>query len=101
MNDYETYDGLGLAELVKRGEVTPQELLAEATQRADASASILNAIVTRMDATAHAAIAAGLPQGAFTGVPFLVKELVASVAGTATTASSRLYADNVAATDSE
>lgn len=101
MDDYAAYDGLGLAELVRRGETSPAELLEAALRRTQALDLSLNAVVTRLDDAARAEIAAGLPPGPFTGVPFLVKELLAAVAGTATTAASRLFAANVAAADSE
>ncbi len=41
----------------------------------------------------RAAIAAGLPDGPFTGVPFLMKDLTASIAGVKMTRSSRFFAD--------
>ena len=91
MNDYEKHDALGLAELVRRGETTPAELLDAALARIDARNPALNAVVTPLADAARREVAAGLPNGPFTGVPFLVKELVASVAGAATTAASRLY----------
>ncbi len=99
--DYESHDGLGLAQLVKQGEVTPQELLDAALARIAAHNPALNAVVTPLYDAARTEIARGLPAGPFQGVPFLVKELVASVAGAATTASSRLYAKNMPAADSE
>ena len=101
MNDYEDHDGLGLAALVKRREVTAGELLDAAWQRFQQRNPALNAVVTPLFDAARQAIDAGLPAGPFEGVPFLVKELVASVAGAATTASSRLYAGNMARADSE
>jgi amidase len=100
-SDYAAHDALGLAALVQRGEVDASELLDAALARSDALHPTLNAVVTRLDDAARASIAAGLPAGPLRGVPFLVKELVASVAGAATTAASRLYAGNVAARDSE
>jgi len=42
---------------------------------------------------ARAAIAAGLPDGPFTGVPFLMKDLTAAIAGVPMTRSSRFFAD--------
>ena len=101
MTGYEDHDGLGLADLVRRREVSAGELLEAALQRTDVSQSALNAVVTRLDGAARAAVVAGLPDGPFTGVPFLVKELVASVAGAATTGASRLYAGSMATHDSE
>jgi amidase len=99
--DYEAHDGLALAALVRRGEASESELLEAALARIDARNPALNAVVTPLADAARAAVAAGLPDGPFRGVPFLVKELVASVAGTATTSASRLYANAVATTDSE
>jgi amidase len=101
MNDYEDHDGLGLAERVRAGEVSPHELLNAALARIARVNPALNAVVTPLGAAARAAIDAGLPDGPFTGVPFLVKELVASVAGAATTAASRLFQYNMPAADSE
>lgn len=99
--DYESHDGLALAALVRAGEVSAHEVLEAALSRIDARNPALNAVVERLDDAARAAVAAGLPPGPFQGVPFLVKQLVAAVAGTATTAGSRLCADAVAAADSE
>ncbi len=114
MTEYEEHDGLGLADLVRRGEVSPLELLDACERRFEQRNPALNAIVTPLfDAAragiaanadadaARASVAADAPRGPFAGVPFLVKELVASVAGVATTSASRLYADNIAAGDSE
>jgi len=101
MKEYAEHDGLGLAELVRQREVSAGELLDAALSRTEACNPALNAVVTRLDDAARASIAAGAPSGPFGGVPFLVKELVASVAGAATTAASRLYAANLAVHDSE
>ncbi len=100
-DDYRALDGLGLADLVRRGEVSATEVLACAIARIEAADPVLNAVVTRLDAAARAEVSRGVPAGPFQGVPFLVKELVAAVRGTATNASSRLYADAIAPHDSE
>jgi len=101
MTDYEDHDGLDLARLVRRGELSAQELFEAALARIEAHNPALNAVVTPLFDAARAELARGLPAGPFQGVPFLVKELVASVAGAATTASSRLFAGQVAGADSE
>src|SRR5262250_2901069 len=50
----------------------------------------------------RAAIARGLPDGPFTGVPFLMKDLTASIAGVPMTRSSQFFANSPPATaDSE
>jgi len=101
MNNYEQHDGLGLAGLVRQGEVTALELLEAALARVEQHNPQLNAVVTPLYDAARAQIARGLPPGPFQGVPFLVKELVASVVGAATTSASRLYANQMPAADSE
>ncbi len=101
MKEYESFDGLGLAELVHSGQVSAAELLAAALQRTEARDPALNAVVTRLDDAARAALAARAPTGPFAGVPFLVKELLAGVAGTATSNASRLFAGAAAARDGE
>lgn len=101
MNEYEQYDALGLAELVQRGEVSALELLQASLERQARHNPQLNAVVTSLEDAARAQVNAGVPDGPFQGVPFLVKELVASVLGTPTTFASRLYAHNMPAADSE
>jgi len=82
MEEYEQYDGLGLAALVRQGEVCPEELLEAAIARIEAHDPLLNAVVTPMFDEARAAIRAGLPSGPFQGVPFLLKDLaLAAVPG--------------------
>jgi amidase/6-aminohexanoate-cyclic-dimer hydrolase len=99
--DIRSFDGLGLAELVRRKEVSAHELLDAVLARADAANPALNAIVTRLDDQARAAIAAGLPEGPFTGVPYLLKDLGALYAGAPTSFGSALFDGNVADHDSE
>lgn len=100
LSDYRTYDALGLAELVARGAVSPHELLATAVSAVKAARPV-NAVVSVMEPQARAAIDAGLPGGAFRGVPFALKDLWTQMAGQPTTNGSRLFADAVAAADSE
>jgi amidase/6-aminohexanoate-cyclic-dimer hydrolase len=101
MNDYESYDALGLAEQVARGEVKPEELLDEAIRRVEVIDPKINAVVTRSYDDARAAIAEGLPEGPFRGVPFLIKDLHTQVKGVRLTQGSRLFSDFVSDHDSE
>ncbi|MCH8037138.1 MAG: DEAD/DEAH box helicase [Proteobacteria bacterium] len=94
--DYEAYDGLGLAELVRAKEVAPTDLLEAAIARIERHNPALNAVVHEMYDAARRAIADGLPEGPFTGVPFLLKDLGALTSGEPTTSGSRLFADFVA-----
>ncbi len=99
-SDYQDYDGLGLAELVRRGEVTPAELLEAAIARAEAVNGEINAIVIEQYDDARKTAAEGLPDGPFSGVPFLLKNLDVGQAGTRTTSGSRAFEDYIAPHDS-
>ncbi len=100
--DYENYDALGLADLVRRREVTPEELLDAAIERVEARNPAVNAVIMKLYDYGRKAIANGLPEGPFRGVPFLMKDLTSSVAGVRMTRGSRFFADTPpAAVDSE
>src|SRR6185503_13332279 len=91
--DYETYDGLGLAALVRQGQVTPDELLESAIERVEARNGAVNAVISRLYDRARQSIAAGLPDGAFKGVPYLLKDLGGWLAGDRVTRGSRFFND--------
>lgn len=98
---YGQYDAIGLAELVKAGEVTPTELLKEAISRTESVNDEINAVVIKMYDEAYALIEEGIPDGPFRGVPFLLKDIGAMYGGVRYTAGSRLLADFIAPADSE
>src|SRR5512145_3285081 len=100
--DYEQYDALGLADLVRRDQVTPRDLLEAAIERVEARNPAVNAVVIKLYDYGAKAIADGLPDGPFRGVPFLMKDLTSPVAGIPMTRGSRFFADTPpAAADSE
>jgi amidase len=101
MTDYGRLDALGLAELVRKGEVSPQELLDEALARTAAVNPKINAVIHLMEGRAREAIAAGLPDGPFRGVPFLIKDLMTAYAGEPMRFGSRLFRDYVPVADEE
>ena len=68
-SEYESYDGLGLAELIRQKAVTPDEVLDAAIAQVEARNPLLNAVVMELYDHARQAIAAGLPDGPFSGVP--------------------------------
>jgi len=72
--DYLAHDATGLAELVRRKEVSAAELLAAAIQRAEAVNPKLNAIVTAFYEVAQKR-SQGPLTGPLAGVPFLLKDL--------------------------
>lgn len=91
--EHERYDALGLAGLVQAGHVTPEELLEAAIARVEARNPLVNAVTMPLWDYGRRAIAAGLPRGPFRGVPFLMKDLTAAIAGVPMTRSCRYYAD--------
>lgn len=99
--EYESYDGLGLAHLVHQGVISPAELLEAAIERIELYNPKLNAVIYKMYDQARAAIQAGLPPGAFQGVPFLLKDLLASYAGVPLQMGSRLTKNFIPKQDSE
>lgn len=90
--EYSSYDGLGLAELVRRGEITPMELTEEAIARIAKHNQRLNAVVHEAYGQARGQAASELPDGPFRGVPFLIKDLGCPVAGMPRTSGSRFLA---------
>jgi amidase len=100
--DYERYDAVGLADVVRRGQVTPAELLEAAIERVETRNPLVNAVVMKLYDLGRRTIAGGLPQGPFQGVPYLMKDLTASIAGVPMTRGSRFFANSPPATaDSE
>lgn len=96
MNDfaeYANYDAMGLAALVKAGEVSPAELLETAIARAEQANPALNAINLPLYDYGRQLIAKGLPEGPFTGVPFLIKDLITNIPGIPTSSGSRFLKD--------
>lgn len=99
--EYEKYDGLGLADLVRRREVTPNELVEAAIARIEKHNPQLNAVVHKMYDQARSAAYGRLPSGPFEGIPFLLKDLLAAYAGEPLRNGSRFYQQYVPDEDCE
>jgi len=99
--EYGCFDALGLAELVRSGQASPAELLDEALARTAQVNPKINAVIHLMEGRAREAIAAGLPEGPFRGVPFLIKDLITAYAGEPMRNGSRLFKDFVPPEDEE
>src|SRR3954451_888907 len=69
------------AELVRRGDASPLELVDAAIERIEASNGELNAVIHKLYDQGREAAAADIPDGPFKGVPFLMKDLGAAFAG--------------------
>ena len=106
--EYGALDGLGLAALVQRRQVSALELLEEAIARAERVNPRIGAIVgslheearrdvaalTASPATGSAGTSGDRHGAAFGGVPFLLKDLYAEMAGVPATGASRFLVDH-------
>ncbi|WBH17868.1 amidase [Sphingomonas radiodurans] len=100
MQDYSSHDAIGLAQLVRSGAVSAPELVEAAIAQVERLDDAINAVVHRAYDEARTVAAGALPDGPFTGVPFLVKDLGVGVAGWPNTGGSRFCADVVDTEDS-
>jgi amidase len=96
ISEYASFDAVGLAELIARGEVTPSEVADAAARAVEAVNPRINAVVETWPAEDHPA-----PGSApLAGVPFLVKDLGVTMAGKRSELGSRLAEGSVASEDS-
>jgi amidase len=101
LQTYAQSDGLGLADLVRRGETSPAELVEAAITLIDRLDPKLNAVIHRLYDMARASAATVDRDAPFAGVPFLLKELATSWTGAPNTNSSYYLKDVVSDFDTE
>jgi amidase len=94
-------DATALAEMVRKKEVQPIELIEAAIARIEQLNPVLNAVVTPMYDLARAEADTELPEGPFSGVPFLLKDILAACAGVPMTLGSKLLQNYIPDQDSE
>src|SRR4030042_3161748 len=101
MDDIAFLDGIAQADLVRRKEVKPIELVDATIERIERLTPTLNAVVTPMYDEARKVASGPLPDGPFTGVPFPPKDLGPQYAGVRLTEGSALLRDYVSDHDTE
>jgi amidase len=89
--EYSNFDGLGLAELVRQKKISPAELAEEAISRIETNNPRLNAVVLPLYERAREKAKGKLPNGPFTGVPFMMKDLHATLEGVPTSHGNKLW----------
>ncbi len=99
--EYDTYDALGLAHLVRRKEVAPIELVEESIARIERHNGKLNAVVYKAYDEARVTAKGKLPDGPLKGVPFLIKDINMAVAGWPMTNGSKYLHNYVSPEDAE
>jgi len=98
-DEYRSYDAIGLADLMRKREISRAEVMAAALARLQTVNPIVNAVTylhqsaIEPDAPVH--------DGPFAGVPYLIKDLHAPVKGMPLTHGSRLFAGQVHDFDAE
>lgn len=100
-SEYGEYDAMGLADLVKRREVTPLELAAAAIERIERHNPALNAVICKLYDQALATARQPITDAPFAGVPMLLKDLLSPLAGVPFTSGSRFFRHRVPKHDAE
>ena len=101
LHEYGSYDGLGLAELIRRKEVKSKELVELALRAIKQVNPEINAVIGHIIEQSDQVNEAELPDGPFKGVPFLIKDLVVHAAGIPSDSGSRLFENVVFPYDTE
>lgn len=98
---YSSYDGIDLAQLVKKKEVSPEELVEASFDRLDQVNSDLNAVVrTRREKVMEEIKDLDLSEQPFAGVPIVLKDISQAIEGEPLTSGSKLFKNNIAKRDS-
>ncbi|MBC8346464.1 MAG: amidase [Candidatus Marinimicrobia bacterium] len=97
-DEFIAYDALGMAGLVKNGEVLPIELVEAVIKRIEMLNPIINAVIYKDFERAFEISNQAVPNGPFKGVPFLIKDLV-EYEGAPLTSGSRFFKNNMGKTN--
>jgi amidase len=100
-NELVDMDATAQAELVRKKEVKPIELVEATVERIEKLNSTLNAVVTPMYEQARKQASGSISDGSFAGVPFLLKDFLAEYAGVRFTEGTSFLGDYVPKEDSE
>lgn len=92
--EFSSYDATGLAELIRSKQITAADAVEDTIRKIEAINPKLNAVIHKTYDRARQQLAAGVGDGPFAGVPFLVKDN-ATIAGVRLTRGSRAFRDNV------
>jgi amidase len=99
--EFHKYDGVGIAELVHTKQISPTELVEEVISRIETHNPKINAVIYKMYDQARKIAQGTLPNGPFKGVPFLLKDMHATVEGVPTSCGTRMLKDIPQPHDSE
>lgn len=100
-NEFGSLDATALAGMVRKKEVKPIELVDAAIERIERLNPTLNAVITPLYEQARREAMGKLPEGPFTGVPFLLKDIGAMLGGVRMTMGTAFLKDFIPDHDSE
>lgn len=100
LSEYASHDGVGLGELVARGEVSPQELADAALQACGLANPSINAVIETWQPEFADVTPALEKKSSLAGVPFLIKDVGVTMAGRKLEFGSRLSQGFTPAADS-
>lgn len=99
-DEWVQHDALGLAARARRGEVTPAELAAQVAAGVAKVNPALNAVIEVFEDVVADPLKDGMrPEGAFAGMPYLMKDLGPTLKGRKQEMGAKLMQGNVAAAD--
>jgi amidase len=99
--EYDQFDGIGLAELIRTGKITRLEVCEEAIRRAENLNPGLNAIITKTYDLARETAVNLDSDAPFSGVPFLLKDAHHALRGVPMSCGSALLKNHVPQYDAE
>ncbi|WML38389.1 amidase family protein [Neobacillus sp. OS1-2] len=99
--DYKRYDGMGLAELIKKKELQPKEILTEAIHTIEQQNPKLNAVINKFYQKVEKEAETIDLNGTFAGVPMLLKDIAQEIEGEKITSGSKAFQGYIAKADSE
>ncbi len=94
-NELANMNAIALADLVRKKEVKPIELVEETISRIEQLNPQINVVTTRMYDQARSTAHADIPEGPLAGVPTLLQDIRGAYAGVPQTQSSRFLQDYV------
>ncbi len=101
MHDILKLDATAQAELIKKGEITPLELVDLSIAATEKLNPTLNAVITPMFEQARDLAKTATLDAPFAGVPMMLKDGIAAYKGFPLSTASALFKDNIAKQDSE
>lgn len=97
--EFGEFDALGLADLVRKGDVSANEVMETAIERIESITPALNFISVKCYEHGRSLAKSDIPDGPFMGVPYLLKDSFMDYEGTVSTQCCKIFEDYVSKFD--